>query len=55
LRYSRKANVKWDSFAQEGWGKSVSSVIKSAAIIDFKFLKYNSFAIIAIGKYGTCE
>lgn len=51
------ANVKWDSFAQEGWGKSVSvsSVIKSAAIIDFKFLKYNSFAIIAIGKYGTCE
>ena len=51
------ANIKWDSFAQEGWGKSasISSVIKSAAVVDFKFSKYNSFAIIAIGKYGTCK
>lgn len=56
------ANIKWSDFYQEaGWGKvaSITDVLSSVSQIAFKF-KYvtsltNTFAIVAIGKYGTCK
>ena len=56
------ANIQWSDFYQEtGWGKpaSLTDVLTSTAQIAFKFKKVtslaNTFAIIAIGKYGTCK
>ena len=56
------ANVLWSDFSQEeGWGKVASKdeVLESTSSISFKFTNATSstniFAIIAVGKYGTCK
>jgi hypothetical protein len=56
------ANMLWSEFSQEeGWGNFVSSkdILETTALVSFKFKKVtsltNNFAIIAIGKYGTCK
>lgn len=53
-------DYSWEDFAQEHWlaetpRVSTSRVISDAAAIAFKFQTSNSFAIYAIGKYGTCN
>ena len=50
-------NIPWNVFEQVGWGKAVatSTVLKSAAVISFKFTNDASFTIYAFGKYGTCN
>ena len=50
-------NIPWNVFGQVGWGKAVatSTVLKSAAVISFKFTNDASFTIYAFGKYGTCN
>lgn len=54
------ADVSWDKFVQQGWGKKLNrdDVIQNVSQVHFKYFQPGiraSFKIFAIGKLGTCN
>ncbi|MCQ2096460.1 MAG: hypothetical protein MJY87_00765 [Fibrobacter sp.] len=52
----RVLELEWSKFKQESWGKVVSQneFLKKVAAVGFKFSKEGDFALLSVGRKGTC-